>query len=669
MNREAAWAKAHPTKRLLFSCLLFILALCATASGAERIHLLADMLINLSGQRPAVELIDEQDLAGDPRDGTAAQPKTSYSNGWMNAGLYYPLAIVVDLGVDHDISDICFYDVHDRAQLTVDARDGDIWKTLLTDGLIRYQQWARHTVDVTTRYLRVTFESPSAQIAELLVYGTAVGKRLPEPEPEPVRHEQPLMDAFIGINGFVDDPIERIAACGTLREYHNWQWDEGNNDPSYAGYPDHQLAWSPSWVSGPGWGWDFDAFYQQLKDAGVEVAPCIQKCALYVVDFDPNRVEEKPISAGNDPTRPQSYVEHASYLFQFAARYGSTVVDEALLKLKDDQPRRSGLGLVRYIENWNEPDKWWKGRAAYFSPFELAAMCSADCDGHRGAMGRTVGVKNADPNMKFVLGGLAIPELEYIRAMQLWADFHRDGDFPADVLNFHHYSNDAGGQSGRPTAGISPEADGLRERFQRIVEFRNRYLPGKEIWVSEFGYDTNPKSVQRAPAIGSASAEEVQGQWIVRSYLALAAAGVDRAQQYMLRDVNAGSTVKFNSSGLTSEKWNRHQPKRSWFYVATLRHVLGKTRFEREIPSGDDCVRIYRFRSADPACRYVDAVWCPTSNQEQVKDFPLNVATSSPATLVTLQPDSPTGQQTKLTPNHGCVTLTVTERPAFVVAR
>jgi hypothetical protein len=281
-------------------------------------------------------------------------------------------------------------------------------------------------------------------------------------------------------------------------------------------------------------------------------------------------------------------------------------------------------------------------------------------------MGPTVGVKNADPKMKLVLGGLAIPELEYIKAMQLWADFRRDGDFPTDVLNFHHYSNDAGGQSGRPTTGISPEADGLRERFQRIVEFRNRYMPGKEVWVSEFGYDTNPKSVQRAPALGSASAEEVQGQWIVRSYLALAAAGVDRVQQYMLRDVNAGNTVKFNSSGLTNEKWNRHQPKRSWFYVATLRHVLGQTHFEREVPSGDERVRIYRFRSAEPACRYVDVVWCLTSSQQQVEDFSFDVATSSPATLVSLRPNSTTGQEAQLAPKNGRITLTVTERPAFV---
>ncbi len=550
--------------------LLVALALSMVCSGqsapserppGDRVRLNLDMVVNLSGQGPATELVDEQDLSGDPRAGDAEPAATVYTNGWINADLYYPLSVVVDLGVAHDLTDICYFDGQGSGPMTVASRNGDAWKMVCADDLTQYQRWVHRPVQVATRYLRLTFENPGAQIAEIVLYGTACGERAAPPQP--VRHERPLMDSFIGTNGFVDDPIERLAACGFLREYHNWQWDEGNTDASYVGYPDHQLAWSPSWVSGPGWGWDFDRFYQQLKVAGVEVAPCLQGCAPYVIGFDPNRANDKPIAKDADPTQPASYAAHASYLFQFAARYGSTAVDEGLLKLKAGQPARSGLGLIRYIENCNEPDKWWEGRAAYFWPAELAAMCSADYDGHRGAMGPTVGVRNADPNMKLVLGGLARPDVEYLRAMQLWADFHRDGQMPFDVINLHHYSNDAGGQSGQPTTGISPEADGLRERFAQVVEWGDRFLPGKEVWVSEFGYDTNPKSVQRAPAIGTFTAEEVQAQWIVRSYLALAAAGVDRAQQFMLRDANAENTVKFNSCGLTREKWNQHQPKRS----------------------------------------------------------------------------------------------------------
>jgi len=650
-----------------FALVVISVTWLAPSATAKRLRLNAEMLINLSGQRPATELVDEQDGQGDPRNGTAAPVQTPYSNGWRNQHLYYPLSIVIDLGIEHDLTSICYFDVAGDGPLTVDYRQADRWRTLFTDELKQYQKWIAQSVAVRARYLKLTFQNPGAQIGEVVLYGTPRGQR-PAP-PQPARHTRPLMESFIGTNGFVDDPIDRLQALGFLREYHNWQWDEGNTDTSYAGYPDHTIAWSPSWVSGAGWGWDFDAFYRQLKAAGIDVSPCLQGCAPYLVGYDPARKNHKPVGAGADPTRPESYAAHASYLFQFAARYGGTAVEPQRLKLRADQPARSGLNLIRYVENCNEPDKWWEGRQAYFSPAELAAMCSADYDGHRGAMGSEVGVKNADPTMKLVLGGLANPELEYLKAMQFWAELHRDGEIPFDVINLHHYCNDAGGQSGKPTTGISPEQDGLRERFQRIVDWRNRFLPGKEVWVSEFGYDTNPKSVQRAPAIGTFSPAEVQAQWLVRSYLALAAAGVDRAQQFMLRDVNAKNAVKFNSCGLTNEKANRHQPKRSWYYVATLRHVLTGTRFDREIPTGDTRIRIYRFRSDKAPQRQVYAVWCPTSTASEVNGFSLPLPDASAVTVVTLQPESTTGRETPLSTDQDHVTIDVSERPVFIVTR
>jgi hypothetical protein len=162
-----------------------------------------------------------------------------------------------------------------------------------------------------------------------------------------------------------------------------------------------------------------------------------------------------------------------------------------------------------------------------------------------------------------------------------------------------------------------------------------------------------------------ADAQEVQGQWIVRSFVALAAAGVYRAQLYMLRDVNADSSTQYDSSGLTSEKAKHHQPKRSWYYVAALRHVLRGTRFESEIPSGNAQVRVYQF-CADAASRRVYALWCPTSSQTQVNGFSFDVPNASSATLTTLEPDSTTGKQTPVAVTNGRITVNVGERPAFV---
>lgn len=595
-----------------------ILSLVSLAAAASPIALRPEMLIDLSGRGGLQALVDEQDHVA---AGTA--PPTSKPNrGWQGAQLYYPLPVVIDLQTPHQLSSVRFFDVEGSGLLTVDAWSGDVWQEVCRDELKQYQAWSTHAVDVKTRYLRLTFTTPSAAIAEVALEGKSLAAAPPVPKPI-APPQPPTMDKFIGVNGFIDDPIERLAAFGTVREYHNAQWDDGAASETAAPFPQHAFAYSPSAVRGAGWGWDFDRFYEELKVAGVEVFPCVQGADKYAAAADkPFKSQDKPIAADADPTDPASYAAHGAHLFQTAARYGSTEVDASLLTLEKGQAPKSGLRLIDSIENWNEPDKWWEGRAAYFNPLELAAMCSADYDGHQGKLGPGVGAKTADPQIRFVMAGLATTELSYLQAMELWARLHRSGDFPADVINLHHYSNDAGGQAGRPTTGISPEADRLKERFAEIVAFRNQHFPQCELWVSEFGYDIHPKSVQRAPAIGATSAEETQARWLVRSYLELAAAGVDRAQMYMLRDVNLEDSTKFSSSGVTSSKATGHKPRQSWYYVATLRNVLNGLRFTKEIahPENDD-LRHYRF--ADQAGRQVDVIWLATAEDQKIADFAL----------------------------------------------
>ena len=303
----------------------------------------------------------------------------------------------------------------------------------------------------------------------------------------------PTMDRLIGVNAFIDDPIERIAPPGGfVREYHPWGWDvEGK---------DHALRFQPSGAAG-GNAWSFDDYYRKLKAAGCEVVPCIQQAPTWM--FGTAREDDKPRVRGSDPTNPATYRRHAAHLFQYAARYGARKLPDAALTLAPGQPRVSGLGLLGWIENWNEPDKTWWGRASRFDPEELAAMCSADYDGDQGRMGPGVGVKAADPAMRLALGGLAGLDLGYLKAMKRWSDAHRDGSFPADALNLHHYSSTAGEQGfTKETVALSPEADHLKEKMEAIVAWRDKELPGKAVWLTEFGYDTHPGSPLYARPLG-----------------------------------------------------------------------------------------------------------------------------------------------------------------------
>lgn len=641
-------------------CILFILGFLSSFPGCmfgqTKLTLNSAMLYNFSTKGEAKLLVDEQGIANDPATGHGGTPITTFSPGWVNADIFYPAMIVLDLGKSYNLTSLWLFDTSDSDSIFIFTGDPSSWVKKAGLLLNTYNTWREVIVQDTTRFLMFRYPSPSTRVSEIVLYGQAIGEALPPPVPVP--HPKPFIDQFMGVNGFINDPVDKLNCVGNVREYHNWGWDEGNLDTTYPGYPNNQYAWNPSWVSGPGWAFNFDDFYQQMKSNRLTVSPDLQGCALYITGFNDSLTQHKPIGQNENPLDPLSYVEHADYMFQFAARYGQSAVTPSLLKLRPGQALISGSGLVRYLENWNEPDKWWATRKGYFTPDELSTMCSADYDGHENSLGTGKGMKAADPAIKMVMGGLASLNLEYLRCMKLWSDYNRQTGFPADVLNFHHYSANG-------IHGISPEEDSLKQKLKAIVNFRDTSLPGKEIWLSEFGYDTNPDSEQAAVTIDTNDIYEVQGEWILRAYLETIAAGSDKAFVFMLRDANAANPNKYNSSGLTNEIWYGQQPKKSWFYVSTMKSQLKGLTFESEIPSGQDSVNVYKFLSAngDTACY---TVWCTSSSNKIVESFMLDIGASSAAKLISPQPGMPGGRESILDIHNDTVSFRVTERPVFI---
>ncbi|MCH5720418.1 hypothetical protein [Niabella hibiscisoli] len=474
------------------------------------------------------------------------------------------------------------------------------------------------------------------------------------------------MDKFIGLNAFVDDPSQLINAAGFVREYHNWFWDEGDGNPGYKGFPQSQIRFAPSFP-----GWSYDDFYRNLNDIKVEVAPCIQGSVPWLQKNSSFQSAYKPLDApGLSAANPQSYHAKANFMYQFAARYGQNVVNDSFLQLDPHQKRVSGLGYVKYIEDWNEQDRTWEGKNAEFTSEEYAAMASADYDGHGNTMNlhnKKYGIKNADSSAKLVMGGLAIFNIDYIKRMKSWFERNRpDKIFAADVLNFHLYTFPDGSQFGDSGPALSPEAGKLKEQLIPVIKYRNDHLPGKEVWVSEFGWDTHPDSRLSVPEIGSMDRQEVQGIWLVRAYMALAAAGVDRAQMYMLRDVNPDDKMQFASCGLVGPKGS-WAPKKSWYYVATLKNMLTNMRFAGEVASADPNVLVYKFKDVKSS-KGVYAVWAQTSNDYRVENFSIQLSgQSSSAEMVSLLTGSTSGERQLLTINGGKVAVAVSERPVFIL--
>ena len=556
------------------------------------------MVFDFSAHATPQGLFDEQGLGrADFDPAQSLSPKTTWSPGFEKASLYLPIRLIIDLGAVYQLHSLALFDTTGQGLLKVDYGKPGNWKPWFEDSLQLYGEWKEHIVPkpLNTRFVRLSFYSPGAEVGEILFFGKKTGdvdhgKKSEEKEEGPV---PVFFDEFCGINGFVNDPVYKLSeVAGILREYHRWSWDEGNENKNYEGFPNNRYAFAPSWARGEHWEWNFDAFYQKAKANGLQVAPSLGGCAPYLRDHDPKRSDDKPVLAKTDPEQPASYAALADYAFQFAARYGNHKVNGDRLKLKADQAKKSGLGLIEYLEDGNEPDRWWQGRGAYHRPVEYAARLSAFYDGHGGTLGENAGAKNADPNLPVVMGGLARPDTNYLRAMLLWSQYLRpDGEFPADVLNLHHYCNTGGDQwSGDTTRGRSPEAEGLYERLRSLDAWRDRHLPDCELWLSEYGYDTNPVSPQHAPD------EATQAKWLLRSTLLAQAAGIDRAFVYMLRDVSAESTTRYNSSGLTRELWHGHEPKMSWFCFSALRNALKGYVFSKKIIHPDPDVFMLEYQ-------------------------------------------------------------------------
>jgi hypothetical protein len=461
---------------------------------------------------------------------------------------------------------------------------------------------------------------------------------------------------FLGVNALITDSVTNIAPIGAAREYHNWGW-LGNN---YNDQPYPQTLYTPNL---PSFSWDWDSFFSGLAAMGASGFPAVQGGAPWVSN------SAIPPAVGS-PTAAASYIAHGDTMFQIAARWGATKVGDALLKLEPGQTRSSGLGTVQYFEDFNEEDN-----AAGFTGDVYAAMASADYDGDQMRLGATIGVKNADPNAKLVMGGLSgaygggdtwINSItKFLDAARAWAMTNRGGSFPADVVNVHYYSFGPGA----PAPALSPEDDGVQAKLAAVVAYRDQHLPGLPVWWTEFGYDTFAASPLHAPALGSNSAFIVQAQWLVREALAALAAGVERATVFELDDTctppASACNTQFATSGLLASPGS--VPKPSWYFLATFRARLQTMVFSGELTSGQPDVKIFQFEDKKSSGGAL-VVWSPTSSANVHAGYSLALpAGATSVTAVALADQQATGTATPLTPASGAVTLDVSETPTIVL--
>lgn len=674
----------------------------------QPIFLHKGMIASVTGRGESYRLVDGKDLPltpGQPLEGGAPWDENYQENAlnrsfigafndgnvFQDAYLYYPLEVIIDLELTTSVTQFCLTDLNGEGSISLSfLNEKKEWTQVLQNKLDQNFRWVCHeNIDCTARFLKLTFSDPTANIGEIRLFSDNPPKKTPTMHHPPQQPYATFKD-LVGVNINTEDPIYQLSLFEFAREYHDWHMELGDNKPD-----DCKIySWNPTNAYA---GWSFDKLYDDMNDAGVVIAADLKG---NIPALETHTREDKPIAKNGDPLNPASYAAHGEYMYQFTARYGQTKLPETTLAPRVQETVKSGLGMVHYVEDWNEQDKFWMGRskskqqrAAYFNAFEYAAMLSTDYDGHENTVFHTptngdckqafpTGVKNADPKTKVVMSGITGLYLDYVKGIHSWAKMHRkDGAFPADVLNFHHYSNNFGGQAGGPTKdskGVSPEEDNLYGRLKELVSYRNLYLPGKEIWVSEFGYDVHQKSPQRVPLIGKFDAEEVQGQWLVRSFLAIAAAGIDKAQLFTLTDHYHGDPAqRFSTCGLLelAKEQNPNTPfpefraRKAYYYLYAMKTALRDFRFSKILKTTDPKISAYEFVHSTITGKKAYALWANTTEDYRRSDYSFTLSNDAKsAHLLTLLDQDIDGDKKVLKLNNRRLVIPeISECPVFIL--
>ena len=605
--------------------------------------------------------------------------------GWgkilTNYDAYYPLETGEELTLKH----IRFYDgegTNVDEPMTLSVID-DKWQRIPIARFTgsQYNAWvgpdpsqpADFAVRATFKNARyLVLNTSGAYPTEIELYGTLKAADLRRPA-RSLMPTIPLRQLF-GVNAFewdiedarspwqVDESrLRTIKAFSAMRHYMDWEKLE--SQPG-------QYTFNPT-LSGS---WNYDAMYERLRAEGVEVLACLKTIPRWLEETYPSDQrdnENTPARYGTDLTSPRSYAEQARVGFQYMARYGyNRNVDRSLVRVSSittwagTNTVRIGMGLIRYIECDNERDKTWKDRKAYQTAREYAANLSAFYDGHKNTLGPDVGVKNADPNVKVVIGGLAASSTDYVRAMIDWCrefrGYKANGEVNLcwDIINQHLYANDAhSSQSGGASRGAAPEVSGVGEQAAAFVEMARQYAGNMPVWITEAGYDVNQGSPFKAIAIGSKSVLETHADWTLRTALTYSRVGIDRLFFYQLYDDNPTAPVQFSSMGLLNPDKTR---KPAGDYLYQTHKLLGAYSYKQTL-NRDPMVDRYELNGR-PA--YVLVI---PDERGRTGSYTLSVGDAATVQVYTPKIGSDDMVMATLACQNGKVTLTVSETPIFVI--
>jgi hypothetical protein len=294
----------------------------------------------------------------------------------------------------------------------------------------------------------------------------------------------------------------------------------------------------------------------------------------------------------------------------------------------------SKIALVESVEIGNEPGKW--SDTDYRVMFENMAR----------------GLRAGDPKLRIATCALITGKSHaYAKSVECIAGL----EDLYDVLNVHSYPE----LEGWPTWKRSYPEDARLKKFvpdiTDLCRWRDQLAPGKQVWLTEFGYDASTKKPDPKTEFKKwvGATEEQQAIWLVRSWLLFATLPIDRSYVYFFNDSDEPHV--HGSSGLT----RNFVPKPAFYAAAHLYKTLGDYRFARQFKQGSAVV--YEFGNADGDATKVWVVWLPVAEQTNQRIvLPLGSARIVKAERLALSANE------DVTLKIGGGDLEVSDRPVFV---
>ncbi|RLD91755.1 MAG: hypothetical protein DRJ09_00200 [Bacteroidetes bacterium] len=484
------------------------------------------------------------------------------------AGLYKPPVeyVLLDLNKPRPVGQIAIRALNDKQVSKIEVLGGNNKSTL--HKLFTFNPTAIPLIpyllnsEKNIRYIKIVFHLPMADYYKVKLWEVDVynyyGPFGKPPDAKPARHtygESFGINAFWGwgYNVYADQipkdkgPGAFRELCSLVRNYHRLDWDikTPGQSPDYENMEAREGTLATPWL-------DWDREYRQWKKEGFNIDATLL--------FNNNLF---PDTLWSDPYR-ESFNLGKSFVTHFV----------------------KNKNFINQIEVGNEP--WGYNAGTY------QQILSGFADGAHETAKITIlpcAVQAYDP----------FPDANHYIKRYL----NKNNLQKIDGLNTHFY-NYIFDKNGIQTA-INPE-DPRAEIWavNNLIRYRDVNLPGKEIFVTEFGYDSDGGGETCTHSV--CIPEKLQAIYGVRSALILQRLGVRQFYWYYFANV-AYNSYLHNRSGLTSSSNAGFKKKESFYAFKKLFQQLNEYRFKKIVSENQT---LYAYLFTDRMNNKKMIVWIPT---------------------------------------------------------